>query len=130
MDFRAKYSKSRTNQIELLNKKGSTKCTSLFYLSFWNNYNPKAAFTLSTKSNFSQVNNSTVTVFSSPFGVLKVFVTVSGVLWAVFQNNIPCTVYISNNRLNGEKSHIIGSPMIHIDRITLQLFSVKNTIPP
>ena len=43
-------------------------------------YNPKATFTSSTKSNFSQVNNSTVTVFSIPPGAEKVLVTVSGVL--------------------------------------------------
>ncbi|SDJ32052.1 hypothetical protein SAMN04487898_102258 [Pedobacter sp. ok626] len=41
-------------------------------------YKEKAAFTLSTKSSFSHVNSSTVTVFSSPFGVLKVLVTLSG----------------------------------------------------
>jgi hypothetical protein len=39
-----------------------------FYVLLFENYNPNAALTLSTKSNFSQVNNSTVTVFGSPFG--------------------------------------------------------------
>ncbi len=48
-------------------------------INFLDDYNPKAVLTWSTKSNFSQVNNSTVTVFSFPPGAEKVLVTVSGV---------------------------------------------------